>query len=52
MKFGRSWMKSSPAESLQFGVLHLGLLQDGNVGIGIFPGRENFLARMAESLSA
>jgi hypothetical protein len=32
-------------KSLQLGVFGLGLLQDGNVGVGIFPKREEILIR-------
>jgi hypothetical protein len=43
VKLGFPVTRQCVTNSLQLGVLRLGLLQDGDVGVGVFPEREEIL---------
>jgi hypothetical protein len=46
-KDDRAWARNFSLDSLQLLVLRLGLLQDGDVGVGILPEREEILVALA-----
>jgi hypothetical protein len=46
-KDDRAWARNFRLDSLQLLVLRLGLLQDGDVGVGILPEREEILVALA-----
>jgi hypothetical protein len=45
--FGNKESRDESYLLLQFRVLRLGLLQDGDVGVGVFPQREEIVVRSA-----